>query len=101
MLLLRASWLALVNWGITMAAKMPRMITTIRISTSVKPLLVLRCVMTDISCSDVLPLFPTPRHAARCMPSFTGGLIRFAGQDTQTGARFRGSALWLIDDASG
>ena len=44
----RASWLALVNCGITMAAKMPRMITTIRISTSVKPLLRVRriAVMT-------------------------------------------------------
>src|ERR1700722_3626067 len=37
MLLLRASVLALVNCGMTIAAKMPRMITTIRISTSVKP----------------------------------------------------------------
>src|ERR1035437_1262219 len=36
--LLRASLLAFVNWGITIAARMPRMITTIRISTRVKPL---------------------------------------------------------------
>src|SRR5260370_30025549 len=41
-LALRASVLALVNFGITIAAKMPRMITTIRISTIVKPLLRLR-----------------------------------------------------------
>src|SRR3982750_1894884 len=35
--LILASDVALVNWGITMAARMPRMITTIRISTKVKP----------------------------------------------------------------
>src|SRR5260221_11737193 len=33
----RASLDALVNWGITIAARMPRMITTIRISTKGKP----------------------------------------------------------------
>src|SRR4051812_16953609 len=33
----RASWLAPANCGMTMAARMPRMITTIRISISVKP----------------------------------------------------------------
>src|SRR5256714_12312970 len=38
-LFLRASCDAFVNCGITIAAKMPRMITTIKISTSVKPLL--------------------------------------------------------------
>src|ERR1041385_6674188 len=36
-LLVRASELALANWGITMAARMPRMMTTMRISTRVNP----------------------------------------------------------------
>src|SRR2546423_15143675 len=50
-LLCLASLLALVNCGITIAARMPRMITTIRISIRVKPFLaVLRAYMGMLLC---------------------------------------------------
>ena len=56
--LVRASLLACVNCGITMAAKIPRMMTTIRISTKVKPLflmMLLRDFVRELSKEAYVP----------------------------------------------